>query len=392
LIISKHLDTHKTLGEKCKSANNAGFYPPVSCFKLQQSRFPLVDGLKALAIQLVVFHHLAAYGPLADTVAEFAPRTIAWLYDYARMAVQVFLVAGGYLAARSLAPNGLGNCRSVADRLIARYLRLAPLYVAGLALAVLFAAVARHWLGDGDFIPAAPTLPQALSHLLLLHGVLGHESLSAGVWYVAIDFQLFALLALIVRAGGSNPDRRVPLLTAALATASLLWFNRDAGYDAWGLYFFGAYGLGALTYWAGEADKSAQLLWRGLLAAALLSLTIDPRGRLLVALATALVLHLGGRLPLRMPGAVLRLGQLSYPLFVVHFPIYLLISAIWVHYLDELTPADGVSGMVVTWALSLCAAALLQRWLGKGVPLARWRRNEAPQPRAVARKLAPANT
>ncbi|HEX5392467.1 MAG TPA: acyltransferase family protein [Rhodocyclaceae bacterium] len=355
-------------------------------------RFPLVDGLKALAIQFIVLHHLAAYGPLADTVAEFAPRAIAWFYDYARMAVQIFLVAGGYLAARSLAPTGQGSDRGLADRLIARYLRLAPLYLAGLVLAVICAAVARHWLGDDEFIPAAPTLPQALSHLLLLHSLLGHESLSAGVWYVAIDFQLFALLALIVRTAGTSAGRLVPLLTAALAAASLLWFNRDSNYDVWGIYFFGAYGLGALTYWAGQAEKSAQIFWRGLLGAALLSLSIDPRGRLLVALVTALTLHFAEPLSIRMPSAVRRLGQLSYSLFVVHFPIYLLTSAVLVHYREELTLVDGIVGMVLTWSLSLCTAALLQRWFGKGVPLARWRHRSKAQPGSgLSRKLATSN-
>lgn len=36
---------------------------------------------------------------------------MAWLYDYARMAVQVFLVLGGYLAAASLAPGWPASAR-----------------------------------------------------------------------------------------------------------------------------------------------------------------------------------------------------------------------------------------------------------------------------------------
>ena len=32
----------------------------------------------------------------------------------------------------------------------------------------------------------------------VLHGILGVDSLSAGVWYIAIDFQLFALTALLL--------------------------------------------------------------------------------------------------------------------------------------------------------------------------------------------------
>ena len=53
---------------------------------------PLIDAFKALASQLIVLHHLAAYGPLSVAARQIAPGTVDWLYDYARMAVQVFLV------------------------------------------------------------------------------------------------------------------------------------------------------------------------------------------------------------------------------------------------------------------------------------------------------------
>ena len=65
-----------------------------------------IDALKVIASQLIVLHHFSAYGPLSDALSEASPRVATWLYDYARMAVQVFLVLGGYLAVRSLAPEG----------------------------------------------------------------------------------------------------------------------------------------------------------------------------------------------------------------------------------------------------------------------------------------------
>ena len=54
-------------------------------------RFPAIDFFKAIASQLIVLHHLAAYGPISDAVQQASPSLISWLYDYARMAVQVFL-------------------------------------------------------------------------------------------------------------------------------------------------------------------------------------------------------------------------------------------------------------------------------------------------------------
>ena len=54
------------------------------------ARFRFIDFLRALASQLIVWHHLAFYGPLSDIAYPLAPLAIDVLYDYARMAVQVF--------------------------------------------------------------------------------------------------------------------------------------------------------------------------------------------------------------------------------------------------------------------------------------------------------------
>lgn len=42
-------------------------------------RLVFVDLLKAGAVQLVVLHHLALYGPLSDSAAELLPELMAWL-------------------------------------------------------------------------------------------------------------------------------------------------------------------------------------------------------------------------------------------------------------------------------------------------------------------------
>jgi hypothetical protein len=67
------------------------------------SRLAFVDALKALACQLIVLHHLAFYGPMSDHAYSLAPALISWLSQDARMAVQAFLVIGGFLAVRAIA-------------------------------------------------------------------------------------------------------------------------------------------------------------------------------------------------------------------------------------------------------------------------------------------------
>ncbi len=349
-----------------------------------QARQTHIDALKLIGSQLIVLHHFAAYGPLADAMSQAAPQLSAWLYDYARMAVQVFLVLGGYLAARNLAPEGQIRVGSPWRTLWRRYQRLVLPFVAALLLAVAAAMLARHWLSD-DFIPAAPTLGQTLSHALLLHGVLGQESLSAGVWYVAIDFQLFALMTLLLWLG----RRRLwaVLLVLGLMLASLFFFNRDADWDNWALYFFGAYGMGALAYWIGSSRHPGKLI--GLLAlAGLLALVLDFRGRIALALVVALLLALlqwrdhTSRLQAVMPAPLSRavglLGQSSYALFLVHFPVLMLGNALFA----RLQPGGSVAAMGVllaSWGLSLGLALLFERWVE--APLSRlggYRRKSAP--------------
>ena len=70
------------------------------------ARLPLIDALKALASQLIVLHHLAFYGPMADAVRPWAQPLVDALSEHGRLAVQVFLVVAGFLAVRGLAPAG----------------------------------------------------------------------------------------------------------------------------------------------------------------------------------------------------------------------------------------------------------------------------------------------
>jgi peptidoglycan/LPS O-acetylase OafA/YrhL len=299
------------------------------------SRMPLIDALKALASQLIVLHHFSAYGPLSDALAQTLPALAGWLYQDARMAVQVFLVVGGFLAARSLAPNGHATSERPLATIWARYQRLVLPFGVAVLLAVACAALVRGTMGE-DIVPSAASAWQVLAHLLLLHDVVGVEALSAGVWYVAIDFQLFALLVCalwLARSGGRLHGQAVGIvLVAGLAAASLFHFNRHAGWDDWGPYFFGSYALGALAWWAADRERSAAWL-AGVALAGGAALLLDFRPRIAIAVVLAITLGLARRRgvleawPQARPIAFL--GRISYAVFLVHFPVYLLVSGLY---------------------------------------------------------------
>ena len=66
-------------------------------------RLCAIDWLRAVAANLLVWHHLCFYGPLADVAYPLAPVLLDWLADPARYVVQVFLVVGGFGTAQHLA-------------------------------------------------------------------------------------------------------------------------------------------------------------------------------------------------------------------------------------------------------------------------------------------------
>ena len=155
------------------------------------------------------------------------------------------------------------------------------------------------------------------------------------------------------------------MLTVIVCAASLFVFNNHSRWDTAGVYFFGAYGLGMLAFWAGNSDRRASwLLGIGLLAGS--ALLLDFRGRLLVALVVAFGLVFLQR-NASVPGApcwpqrqLARLGQMSYSIFLIHFPVCLLVNAV----VSRFWPADLLAngaGLLAAFALSLGAGSVLYR-------------------------------
>jgi peptidoglycan/LPS O-acetylase OafA/YrhL len=325
-------------------------------------RMPLIDALKAIAALLVLLNHFSSYGPLAAAAREAFPAIFDWCFEYGRMAVQVFLVIAGFLAARGLSAHGEALTVSPLPLIWKRYLRLALPYLAAIGLAIVASAVADHWLDD-EAIPDRATFSQWLAHAFLLHSLLGFDSLSAGVWYIAIDFQLFALMALLLWAGRARLV--APALVLIVAAASLFWFNLDASWDNWAIYFFGSYGLGAAAWWA--ADRRQPAFWLGAIATvAVAALVLDFRLRIGLALGIALLLGFGRRTgfleswPDARPLAFL--GQISYSIFLVHFPILLLANSLYFQ-LELSSPDSVVLGLALVLTVSIATATVFYRWI-----------------------------
>jgi peptidoglycan/LPS O-acetylase OafA/YrhL len=339
-------------------------------------RSAFLDNIKGIACLLIVFHHLAFYGPMSDVASAVIPNSIDFFFDYGRLAVAVFLCLGGFLTGLKLSEANFFAKHSVQKVIWQKYLRLVIPYLGAITLAIAASFVASR-LMQHHSISAMPDVPQLLSHLFFLQNILGYESLSAGLWYVAIDFQLFAFCALVVflveKLSPASWSYRITrlislIIFSALTIASVIFFNRHDVYDVWFIFFFATYGLGLLAACLAKSQANRVLIL-SVVAITIFSLYYqDFRERLVVALLMAFLLFSSYQSnwsqsklwnnPLR------KIGEMSYSIFLVHFPVSLVISGIWVHIYPS-DPWMNVFGMGLSALLSLLLAIPFYKYIEK---------------------------
>lgn len=344
-----------------------------------------IDVLKMFAAQLIVWHHISAYGLIAETLQLQWPVLMAFVYDQARLAVQIFLVIGGYLAAQSLSHRPMTNLLSIWGK---RYARLALPFIVALLWVMMTVALTRPFI-HADWLPEAPHVLQFLAHAFFLSELLDFPALSSGVWYVAIDFQLYALLALLVFFfqplkfwHSAVAKRMLSVVVACLCLVSLFWFNRFEAWDDWAIYFFGSYGLGVLAGWAKRSGFDIAVFAFTLTLGAL-SLFVAFRSRICLALITSLLLYWHAHSQTQWghwQRLTHRVANSSYALFLTHFGVIVLFNALWT--IEHLTqPMLAVCFAVLAWLCSVAIGLLfhervemaLQQWRIQQSRLNFWR-------------------
>jgi peptidoglycan/LPS O-acetylase OafA/YrhL len=342
------------------------------------SKSPFILALRASAALIILAHHFALYAPLRDWAAPLAGDVLDWLARYAR-ATQVFFVVGGYVAARTIGAR-LWSPRQLGRFAIQRYCRLGLPYLAVIALVIPIYAFARGWVTD-DVLGSPATLPQLLAHVFFLQDLLGYEPLSAGLWFVCINFQLtfaYALILSIEHRFGRTDGEWFLLIGWSCAIFSLFYFNLNPGWESWGLYFFPYFFMGVLVHRAVVHGERGRLLAYQLLF--IIAVCLAWRWRLVIAMIFGMLLFvaefsgLGRRWP--RAGWVLWLGKISFSLFLVHFPVLVLVGALCAR-LGWTSPEAALAALLAALLLSLAVAALFHRWV------------EAPATRLSRRFRAP---
>lgn len=341
----------------------------------------LIDLLKVFAALVIILHHLASYGRIAVDVRAFLPSIMGWLFEYGRFAVQIFLVMAGYLATQSLARFAKQKfTANLALRIIInRYLRLFAPYAVSLVFTIACAWVARFWIDD-EFVGQTETLAQFVAHLFFLQGILGLDSISAGVWYVAIDWQLYSVLAILLMSFSSY--QALVWLLSIVSIGSLLYFNRSSQYEAYFIYFLGSYSLGMLAYLAKNYSDHkiralAKFLLFGLGVVIAISSFQELWARNVLAWCVALALFIWGNAgypPVNSNKAGLKERALqviawasprSYCAFLIHFAFILLANTIYVAagLYSYASGALAIGMMILVVIASVIASNYLYRWI-----------------------------
>jgi peptidoglycan/LPS O-acetylase OafA/YrhL len=139
-----------------------------------------------------------------------------------------------------------------------------------------------------------------------------------------------------------------------------------------------------LAWWASDPARKpgdAALLLAIIVVPTLVALNIEFRSRIAVALVVACVLFRFGRIKLadvrsQAWGLVNRMATISFSVFLVHFPVCLVVNAAFTRFVSDQPHAQAL-GMLCAWMASLAAGAAFYRWV------------EAPLGRVLATRTQP---
>lgn len=299
----------------------------------------------------------------------------------AHAAIVVFFVLSGYVLTGALVRRGITSL-AVMDLYISRIFRLFPAMwtVSALSAVLLFAVPS---LKGGPalsswFLGYLHSFPSPIQLVLSLVAV--DSSLIMPIWTVFIEIIGSTLMPILVAVALWRP-RLFPWLVLLLGCAAYLLAHAPHRLNAFGFVF--EFALGVLiatnrfrfTFCAPVPTTlaaSAVLVffrpaWFGYLNGGLMPLTVgyeDPIPMILEALAASVLISAladgHGKSKLLTDQRAIRLGDISYSLYLVHFPIGICMAKLLSGWLPSVTPAVA---MIILLSASIPISLFISDWL-----------------------------
>lgn len=274
-------------------------------------------------------------------------------FDVGRLAVQIFFFLSGYWTARIWAEKFGGH--ATGRFYAARYLRIAPLYFLVMLVA---AGVARYPLHIEDL-----TLLGVASTL--------HDPTHVA-WSLDIELQFYLLAPLVAVVFSRSRAAPVLAVAVALAVAGFALYGRTGAATV--LMYLPAFAMGALTHskaWKPSEGAAALSLAAFALASAVTAFTpfmlksvADPFDRDIYGAVWMLPLvpYVARSLSVKAGRLDRHLGNLSFPLYLVHLPVLVALRPLIGH---------SMAARTLIAATAVALALLIYRTVDR--PVDRWR-------------------
>lgn len=336
------------------------------------TRLPALDLLRFLAASAVMVYHYTYNGPVLQHWFAGAFASIAPVTRYGWLGVELFFLISGYvvlLSARHKTPRQF---------VLARVIRLYPAYWLVCLLTV---------VQTEDF-----SWPVKLCNFTMLQQLLGQPSINGAFWTLTVELSFYFLISLLLAYKAWN---QLPLLLA-LWLAYCAWAGPVGLPTAFNLLLFPRYApyfaSGMLFYLLQHQAFSARKLWPLVGAALLLALRGTNETRLelqhtyagepafsplvmvgiVLGFYLLLLLIVYRRLSLSRFPWVQQLGELTYPLYLVHLLGYG-IFRFFRNSAHQWLLLSGVCGLM------LLLAWAIHRFVERPVAACLWRRLNANQ-------------
>ena len=355
-------------------------------------RYELLDGLRGVAALMVLFYHIFEGFSFAE-VTNGAGSGIITTLNHGHIAVDFFFILSGFVI--SYAYDDRWGRMGVGDFFKRRLIRLHPMVVMGalIGAAAFLADGCRQW--DGTVVPLNLVATALLLTMFMIPAIPGlpYEvrgngemfPLNGPAWSLFFEYVGNILYALFIR---RLPTKALAVLTALLGIAHACFFMCNvSGYDSVGV----GWTIDSVNFWGGlvrmlfpftmgmllartfvpRKIKGAFWLSTIMLVAIFSVPYIASTGSIslnsvyefvCIALLFPFIVWMGacGRCENNATLRVNRfLGDISYPLYIVHYPIMYIFYA-WLIKEQRYTLGEtwGASLMVILASILLAYAAL----------------------------------
>ena len=347
------------------------------------SRLLFLDALRAFASLLILWHHFALYPPLSRQAEPLLGPLVHWFSEHAR-STQVFFVIGGYVMARGMSGK-VWDIEAVGRFLAGRYCRLGIPYLAAIVLAIVAGALGRGWLPE-NVTGAPPTVTAVYRPRFLPSGDVRFRTPLRGPVVclhqlpVGPDLRGRALAARHRWPGSDTPRQHRRGSMCRSSPAGFYQPSRCSTSTAtmngirWRFIF------SPTSSWASSSNGRR----RTGVPDHVLALSAIDRRRHVSRLALAAGQRAGGGAPAfrrgqdrpRPPAGpkarwIARMGKVSYSLFLVHFPVLVLVAGLWAR-LGWTSPPAAIAGLLTAFIGSLAVSFAFHRFI------------ESPAARAVS--------